>query len=109
MRNLSTLINRHGDEDDVWYIDVRGVDQDGRTVWIGGNVLDQDECGYGGFHNYQTCKQIVDDFKFFVKYTPEAYRNASENDVTSFTPKVLYIGYAPLGDENNQLFKVREL
>lgn len=110
MLSLEECIRQHGDENNTWYIDVKGRDQNGNFVWISGNVLHQEEYGYGGFYTYNRAKFIIDNFEKVVAYDDEVYKNASEDRVISFTPIELYIGYAPLNDEEyNMIFRIRSL
>lgn len=113
MKNKPTLyelISQHGHEKNVWYIDVKGRDQNGRICWLSGNVMDQGQCGYGGFYTYNKCQQIIDKFEGVVKYETTDLELGSEDDIASFTPEEVYIGYAPLSIyEDNQLFLSRVL
>lgn len=108
-RNKQWYINRWGKQDNVWYIDVKGIDQNGRIVWLSGNVLDQDEAGFGGFRDYLATKIIIDNFNTLSKITPDLYRHCSEDGVKSFKPTHIYLGYAPLTSENYQFWLEREL
>ncbi len=102
------FINRWGKQSHMWYIDVQGVDQNGRTVWLSGNILGQNKFGFGGFRDYLANMIIIDNFNTLVKITPDAYRFCSEAGVTAFTPQKVYLGFAPMKGEN-QIWPEREL
>lgn len=102
------FINRWGKQNNVWYIDVQGVDQNGRTVWLSGNTLTPDQFGFGGFRDYQSTMKIINHFEKIVNITSDAYKYCSEDGVTSFTPQKVYLGFAPMKGEN-QIWPEREL
>ncbi len=107
---LGMCIKKYGSINNVWYIDVKGVDQNGEIVWLSGNVLNQSQCGYGGFYNYIEAMNIITDFEKLSNIKLEDLIACSEPGVTTFTPKMLYIGYAPLDmDEDGDIWKVRRL
>ena len=111
MKKLETFIKHYGNQTNLWYIDIEGVDQKGRTVWLSGNVLNKDDFGFGGFHDYYTCKEIVDNFENAVKIDQgRAEFRYSEDGVKSFTPLNVYIGYSPLDIyKDNHLFLIRKV
>lgn len=102
-------ILKYGKKDNLWYVDVRGLDETGYEVWLSGNSLEQEQFGFGGFHTYKQCKQIVDNFNPEIITDPNILRYSSEGVVASFTPKKLYIGYAPSKGDNYQLWLEKEL
>ena len=107
------LIETFGSKNNLWYIDIKGIDENGSEVWLSGNTLHQEQFGYGGFYNYESCKTIIDNwerFEYDAITDPEILRHCSEDNVKLFIPQKLYIGFAPLNDEeDNRLFMEREL
>ena len=89
--DFKKLIEEHRHETNTWYIDMK--DEQGN--WLSGNILPQDQFGFGGFHSYDEvigmCKMINKDSCF-----------------GGFYPQEVYIGYAPLNYDENSLglFKI---
>jgi len=103
------LIEKFGKENNLWYIDVEGVDQNGLEVWLSGNVLRQSEFGFGGFYDYETCNTMIknwEKFGFEATSDPEILRNCSEDDVTLFIPRVLHLGFAPIDEDMEDEYQI---
>ena len=104
MTEKEALIKECGDKNNLWYVDVKGVNQDGDEVWLSGNLLDQDQAGYGGFHSYKEAMDLINNFENIFNPSAADLTYCSETGVEVFYPKKVYLGFAPLydddGDEN---------
>ena len=105
------LIAQNNKRKYVWYIDVKGEDQNGETVWLSGNALAYRQAGYGDFYTYTQVKKTLDNFEMIFNPKEEDLPYCSEDGVTKFTPKEIYLGYSPLNEwdsSDNKIFFERK-
>lgn len=99
------IIEKFGKQKGCWYIDIKGHES-----WMSGNIMDQYDCGYGGFYTYDEAKHLFDNIEhimFFTKKVLEKYN--SEGLTTYFIPKEVFLCYAPLDDCDNEIIEHRRI
>ena len=96
------LIEKYGKDKRYWYVDVLGMTLDGkRSHYMSGNIMPQNKCGYGGFHSYKECLDILENFAKKVHYSIKDIVEYSSEGFDTFVPLKASIYFAPIEDGEN--------
>lgn len=80
-----------------WYIDVKGD-----NGWMSGNIMEQGDCGYGGFYTFSEALELFYQLRNKkLKYTKKQIREYHSEGDETFVPQTIYIGYAPDEDDKD--------